>query len=61
MENLHRHPDYLPAKKDRNGAQQRSGYSAIPEKECCPAGEDHRPIDDSDLSKLVMSSHHIRG
>lgn len=55
MEGLHRHPDYLPARKDHNETYQKPGYAAIPGKECGVAAEDQRPIDDSDLSKARVT------
>ena len=70
MEDLHRHPDYLPARKDHNETYQKPGYAAIPGKDCGIAAEDQRPIDDSDLSKMrvtikleseVNLSHSARG
>lgn len=50
MENLHRHSDYLPVKKEPNEADQKPSYTAAHGRECSLAAEDHRPIDDSDLS-----------
>ena len=52
MENLHRHADYLPVKKDPNEADQKTGNITVPGRECSLAAEDHRAIDDSDLSKF---------
>ena len=56
MDNLHRHADYLPVRKDPNEADQKPGYNIMPGRECSLAAEDHRPIDDSDLSKFGVGS-----
>lgn len=61
MENLHRHTDYLPAKKDPDETDQKPGYTAIPAKECNLLTEDHRPIDDSDMSKFGVCFAGVQG
>lgn len=60
MENLHRHPDYLPAKKDHNETCQKPDYNVIPGKECSIKAEDQRHIDDSDLSKFGVGFIEVR-
>lgn len=61
MENLHRHADYLPVKKDPNDADRKPGNIAIPGRECSLAADDHRPIDDSDLSEFGVDFAGVRG